>query len=77
MSSKKPIRVEVRAKYPDEPIERMIKRFNKKVKKERIIEMFLEKKSYEKPSDRRRKLQKRRKKVLEKLKHAQQKETGR
>ena len=77
MSSKKPIRVEVRAKYPDEPIERMIKRFNKKVKKERIIEMFLEKKSYEKPSDRRRKLQKRRKKVLEKLKHAQQKDTGR
>ena len=43
MSSKKPIRVEVRAKYPDEPIERMIKRFNKKVKKERIIEIFLEK----------------------------------
>jgi len=77
MSSKKPIRAEVRAKYPDEPIERMIKRFNKKVKKERIIEMFLEKKSYEKPSDRRRKLQKRRKKVLEKLKHAQQKDTGR
>jgi|TARA_R110000796_G_C14397150_1_gene417153 ribosomal protein S21 len=77
MSSKKPIRVEVRAKYPDEPIERMIKRFNKKVKKERIIEIFLEQKNYEKPSDRKRKLQKRRKKVLEKLHRAQQKDTSR
>ena len=36
MSSKKPIRVEVRAKYPDEPIERMIKRFNKKVIVDRL-----------------------------------------
>ena len=51
MSSKKPIRVEIKARYADEPIEKMIKRFNRKVKKERIIEIFL----------------KRRKKVLEKL----------
>ena len=61
MSSKKPIRVEIKARYADEPIEKMIKRFNRKVKKERIIE---------KPSDRRRKLKKRRKKVLEKLNQA-------
>jgi ribosomal protein S21 len=77
MSSKKPIRAEVRAKYSDEPIERMLKRFNKKVKKERIIEIFLEQKRYEKPSDRKRKLQKRRKKVLEKLHRAQQKNASR
>ena len=70
MSSKKPIRVEVKARYADEPIEKMIKRFNRKVKKERIIEIFLERKNYEKPSDRRRKLKKRRKKVLEKLNQA-------
>jgi len=67
MSSKRPIRAEVQARYPDEPIEKMIRRFNRKVKKERIIEIFLEEKRYEKPSDKRRKLKKRRKKVLEKL----------
>ena len=40
MSNRKPVRVEVRAKYPDEPIERMVKRFSRKVKKERVIELF-------------------------------------
>ena len=67
MSSKKPVRVEVRAKYPDEPIERMVKRFSRKVKKERVIELFLEKRTYTKPSVARRIKEKRRQKTLQKL----------
>jgi len=72
MSNKRPIIVEVRARYDNEPIEKMVKRFIKKVKKSRIIETFLEKKSYEKPSDKRKRLKKRRQKVLEKLNKLQQ-----
>ncbi len=34
----------------DEPVERMIKRFMKKVKKERIVEQVKERRYYEKPS---------------------------
>ena len=34
----------------DEPFERMLKRFMKKVKKERIIEQVKERRYYEKPS---------------------------
>ena len=34
----------------DEPFERMLKRFMKKVKKERIIEQVRERRYYEKPS---------------------------
>ena len=34
----------------DEPVERMIKRFMKKVKKERIIEQIKDRRYYEKPS---------------------------
>lgn len=67
MGKRKPILVEVKPRYPKEPIERMIKRFSKKVKKERIIENYIEKKSYTKPSVERRRKEKRRKKVLEKL----------
>lgn len=66
------IRVEVKPRYPDEPLERMIKRFNKKAKKERVIEMVLEKRYYEKPSVKRKKAQKRRKKVLDKLRKQKQ-----
>lgn len=67
MSNRKPVRVEVRAKYPDEPIEKMVKRFSRKVKKERIIESFLEKRTYTKPSVARRIKEKRRQKTLQKL----------
>ena len=63
----KVVRAEITPKYPDEPIERMIKRFSKKVKKERIIDLVLEKRYYEKPSVKRKRDQKRRKKVLDKL----------
>ena len=65
--AKKNIRVEVTPRNHNEPVERMIKRFSKKVKKERIIESYVERSTYEKPSKRRRREKKRREKVLEKL----------
>jgi len=68
IKSTHPIHVEVRSRYADEPIERMIKRFTKKVKKEGIIAKVLEKRTHEKRSDKKRRLEKRRKKVLDKLK---------
>tara|TARA_R100001079_G_C4399930_1_gene130962 strand:- start:470 stop:706 length:237 start_codon:yes stop_codon:yes gene_type:complete len=68
MSSNKVIRVEIKPKYADEPLERMIKRFSKKVKKERIIEKVLERRYFEKNSDKKRRLEKKRKRVLDKLK---------
>jgi len=51
-----------------ENIERAIKRFTKKVKKETIIEDARERQYYEKPSEVKRKLKKRRKATLDKLK---------
>ena len=65
---KRTILVEIKARGRDEPIERLIKRFSKKVKKEKIIEKARDRRYYEKPSDKRRKKAKRRKRVLEKLK---------
>lgn len=67
MSSKKPINVEVKPRHRDEPTERLIKRFMKKVKNERIIEKTLEKRRYVKPSVKRRKEKIRRKKLIQKL----------
>ena len=69
---KHPIHVEVKPRYADEPIERMIKRFTKKAKKEGIITKVLEKRYHEKTSDKKRRLKKRRKKVLDKLKRNNQ-----
>ena len=63
----KPINVEVKSKYANEDIERMIRRFTKKCKKERIIDDFKNRMRYEKPSVKRKKEKARRKKVLEKL----------
>jgi small subunit ribosomal protein S21 len=63
----RPINAEVRPKYEDENIERMVRRFTKKCKKERIIEDFKERQRYEKPSVKRKKEKAARKKVLEKL----------
>ena len=62
------INVEIKPKYENENIERMVRRFTKKCKKERIIENFRERARYEKPSIKRKKEKARRKKVLEKLK---------
>jgi len=61
------INVEVKPKYENENIEKMIRRFTKKCKKERIIENFRDRMRYEKPSVKRKKERAERKKVLEKL----------
>ena len=64
---KRPINAEVEPKYKDEPLDKMIRRFSKKVKKERIIEDFIERKSYEKPSIKRKREKHRRNRILQKL----------
>ncbi len=51
-----------------EPVERMIKRFLKKCKKERILDKYRETRYYEKPSVKRRREAQRRKATIEKLK---------
>jgi len=61
----RPINVEVRAKHKDEPIERLLRRFSKKVKKERIIEDYRDRMFYEKPSEARKKERRRRKRLIE------------
>ena len=59
MSKKaKPVHVEVTPRKNESP-ERMIKRFIKKVKKEGIIEELRERRTYTKPSERKRKAKKR------------------
>ena len=67
----KPANIEVRLKN-NENVERAIKRFMKKVKKERIVEDYRERIYYEKPSDKKRRLEKRRKATLDKLKAKEQ-----
>ena len=52
--AKRPARVEVYRKR-DEPNERLIKRFIKRVKKEKIIEQLRDRRYFEKPSDTRNK----------------------
>ena len=69
--SKKPINVEVYTKK-NEPIERTIKRFVKKSKKENIVEDYRERIYYEKPSDKKRRMAKRRKAILDKLKRKEE-----
>lgn len=63
----KPAHVETKVRK-DESIERAIKRFSKKVKKERVLEEVRDKMYYEKPSVAKRREKKRRKAVLDKLK---------
>ena len=67
MGNKKPINVEVKPRHRAEPPEKLIKRFMKKVKNERIIEKTLEKRRFIKPSVKRRKEKMRRKKLMQKL----------
>ena len=59
--------VEVKPRYKDEPIEKMIRRFSKKCKKERIIEQYRDRMYYEKPSKKRKREKEKRKRVLQKL----------
>jgi ribosomal protein S21 len=65
--SKRPVNVEVTPRYHNEPAEKMIKRFMKKVKNERIVEDFRERQRYEKPSLKRKRLKHRKRLILEKL----------
>ena len=54
-----------------EAVERMIRRFSNKVKKERIIEEVRDRRYYESPSERRSREKARRRKVLRRLKEKQ------
>ena len=65
--SKRSINIEIKPKYRDEPFERVMRRFMKKAKKERIVENYRDRMYYEKSSLKRRRLKARRRKVLEKL----------
>tara|TARA_Y100000034_G_scaffold129276_1_gene185428 strand:+ start:878 stop:1120 length:243 start_codon:yes stop_codon:yes gene_type:complete len=67
----KSVNVEVRLRK-DENIERALKKFVKKVKKERILEDVRERMYYEKKSEEKRKMKKRRKATLDKLKAQQE-----
>tara|TARA_R110000824_G_scaffold188779_2_gene370128 strand:- start:450 stop:686 length:237 start_codon:yes stop_codon:yes gene_type:complete len=65
--SKRAVVVEVTPRYNNEPFERILKRFIKKCKKEKIVENYRDRMYYEKPSLKRKKERRRRKRVLEKL----------
>ena len=65
-TGKKPSHVTVTPKKNESP-ERLIKRFTRKVKKERIIEEVRERRFYEKPSAKRRKKRAQRARTLQKL----------
>jgi len=52
---------------PNEPVERLIKRFSRKVKREGILEEYKERRYYEKPSVARKLKKIRRKKVARRL----------
>jgi small subunit ribosomal protein S21 len=72
----RPINVEIRPRDKNESLERMIKRFTKKVKNSKILDVYKERQRYEKPSDKRRKDKARRKKLLEKLHNQRIKQLG-
>jgi len=55
MSRKRPVNVEVHIRETKGDINKLIRKFMKKVKKERILEDYLDRRFYEKPSVRRRK----------------------
>tara|TARA_R100000005_G_scaffold95477_1_gene77043 strand:- start:510 stop:731 length:222 start_codon:yes stop_codon:yes gene_type:complete len=65
--SKKAVNVSVKPRGRNDTQQRMIKRFLRKCKKERIVEQVRENSYYEKPSVARRKAAKKRKRVLDKL----------
>jgi ribosomal protein S21 len=67
MSKKRPVNISVTPRGRNDTAQRMIKRFMKKVKKEKVLETYRETLRYEKPSDKKRKARKRRDKVIKKL----------
>ena len=72
----RPINVEIRSRDKNENLERMIKRFTKKVKNSKILDVYKERQRYEKSSDKKRKDKARRKKLLEKLHNQRIKQLG-
>ncbi len=56
----------------NETVDRALKRFSRKVKKEGIIDSFRERRYYEKPSDKKRRLAKRRRQILRRLKQKEE-----
>ena len=66
MSRKRPINVEISPRFPDEPLERMVKRFIKKMKKQKVLEEVRDRRYYEKPSTKRRKEAIKRKRLVQK-----------
>jgi ribosomal protein S21 len=71
MSRKRAVNVEVNIRETRGDISRLIKKFIKKCKKERIIENYLDKRFYEKPSS------KKRREKLKKIRNAQKAERER
>jgi len=65
--ARKPVNVSIRPRGRNDNPMRMIKRFMKKVKKERVIEQYREGQYYEKPSVIRTRNTKKRRRVLDKL----------
>ena len=68
---KRPVNAQVTLKEAKGDINRMIRKFMKKVKKERIIEDYLDRRFYEKPSA------KKRREKLKKIRNAQKAERER
>ena len=71
----RPVNVEV-TRRGDEPIERMLKRFIKKCKKEKIIEEYKARRYYVKPSEVRRVKKRRRAKIARELQAEREKQTN-
>jgi small subunit ribosomal protein S21 len=61
-----PINVEVRLR-DGEPVERLIRRFTKKVKKEGVMDEYRKRQHYEKPSIKKRRKKMKRKQIVQKL----------
>jgi small subunit ribosomal protein S21 len=61
-----PVNVEVKLR-DGEPVERLIRRFTKKVKKEGIMDEYRKRQHYEKPSIRKRRKKMKRKQIVQKL----------
>ena len=58
--------VVIKPRHKNDTPQRMIKRFIKKVKKEKIVETYREKMRYQKPSEKRRKAEKNRQRLIKK-----------
>jgi len=70
--SKRPVNISVWPRGRNDTQEKIIRRFLRKCKKERIVERVRELQYYEKPSTVRRRKAKRRRKILDKLKIKEQ-----